>query len=158
AGTAYQGLVDRGLLQAGDTVLITAAAGGVGSAALLFCGGVGARPLGVASPPNHDSLRGLGAGAVFDYHAPAWVQQVRVVVPAGVDVLFECVGGQTKEQAVGAVRDGGRVISLIPPFGHFELERGVTSDSFAATGGRELLEALSRLVDAGQLVPQVEAV
>jgi NADPH:quinone reductase-like Zn-dependent oxidoreductase len=158
AGTAYQGLVDRALLQAGETVLITAAAGGVGSAAVQIAAALGAHPLGVASPPNHAYLRGLGAGDVFDYHAPDWVQQVRVVVPAGVDVLFDCVGGQTKDQAVGAVRDGGRVISVIPPFGHFDLERGVTSDAFAATGGRELLEALSRLVDAGQLVPQVEAV
>ena len=63
-GTAYEGLVDRGRLQAGQTVLITAAAGGVGSAAVQIAAALGARPLGVASPGNHDYLRGLGASAV----------------------------------------------------------------------------------------------
>jgi len=44
AGTAYEGLVDRGRLQAGETALITAAAGGVGSAAVQIAAAVGARP------------------------------------------------------------------------------------------------------------------
>jgi NADPH:quinone reductase-like Zn-dependent oxidoreductase len=158
AGTAHDGLVDRGLLQAGETVLITAAAGGVGSAAVQIAKAMGARPLGVASPPNRDYLRALGASEVFDYHAADWVQQVRAAVPSGVDLLFDCVGGQTKDQAVGAVRDRGRVISVIPPFGPLQLERGITGESFAAHGGRQRLEALSRLVDAGQLRPQIEAI
>ena len=49
-GTAYEGLLDRARLQAGETVLITAAAGGVGSAAVQIGAALGARPLGVATP------------------------------------------------------------------------------------------------------------
>lgn len=157
-GTAYQGLMDRGRLQAGETVLITAAAGGVGSAAVQIAAALGARPLGVASPGNHDYLRGLGASAAFDYHAADWAQQVRAAVPGGVDLLLDCAGGQTRDQAIGAVRDGGRVISIILQGLPAQLERGITGESFAAHGGRERLEALSRLVDAGTLRPQVEAV
>ena len=157
-GTAYEGLVDRGRLQAGQTVLITAAAGGVGSPAVQIAAALGARPLGVASPGNHDYLRGLGASAVFDYHAADWVQQARAAVPGGVDLLLDCAGGQTRDQAIGAVRDGGRVISIILQDPPAALERGITGESFAAHGGRERLEALSRLVDAGALRPQVEAV
>ena len=157
-GTAYEGLVDRGPLQAGETVLITAAAGGVGSLAVQITAAVGARPLGAASPGNHDFLRGLGASEVFDYHTADWAQQVRSVVPGGVDLLFDAAGGPAKDQAVAALRDGGRVISLIPPFGPLHLERGITGESFAASGGRQRLDALSRLVEAGQLRPQVEAV
>ena len=89
-GTAYQGLADRGRLQPGETVLITAAAGGVGSAAVQIAAALGARPLGVASPGNHDYLRGLGATAVFDYHAADWARQVRAAVPGGVDLLLDC--------------------------------------------------------------------
>jgi len=158
AGTAYEGVVDRGLLRSGETVLITAAAGGVGSAAVQIAASVGGHPIGLASPPNHQYLRGLGASEVFDYHAPHWVQQVLAVVPDGIDMLFDCAGGQTRDQAVGAVRDGGRAISVIPPFGPLQLERGITGESFVAHGGRRRLEALSGLVDAGQLRPQVEAV
>jgi NADPH:quinone reductase len=156
--TAYEGLVDRGRLQAGETVLITAAAGGVGSAAVQIAAALGARPLGVASPGNHDYVRGLGASAVFDYHAADWVQQVRAAVPGGVGLLLDCAGGQTRDQAIGAVRDGGRMISIVLQGPPARLERGITGGSFAARGTRERLEALSRLVDVGALRPQVEAV
>ena len=157
-GTAHEGLVDRGRLQAGETVLITAAAGGVGSAAVQIAAALGARPLGVASLGNHDYLRSLGASAVFDYNAADWVQQVRAAVPAGADLLLDCAGGQTRDQAIGAVRDSGRMISIVLQGPPAQLERGITGESFAAHIGRERLEALSRLVDAGTLRPQVEAV
>jgi hypothetical protein len=49
-------------------------------------------------------------------------------------------------------------MSVIPPFGPLRLERGITGESFVAHGGRRQLQALSRLVDAGQFGPQVEAV
>lgn len=158
AGTAYEGLVDRGMLQAGETVLVTAAAGGVGSAAVQIAAAMGARPLGVASPPNHDYLRSLGASEVFDYHAADWVQQVRAAVPGGVDLLLDGAGGQTRDRAIGAVRDGGRAIFIVLQGPPAQLERGITGESFAAHGGRDRLEALRRLVDAGTLRPQVEAV
>ena len=119
---------------------------------------LGARPLGAASPGNHNYLRGLGASAVFDYHDAGWARQVRAAVPGGVDLLLDCAGGQTRDQAIGAVRDGGRVISIILQGLPAQLERGITGESFAAHGGRERLEALGRLVDAGALRPQVEAV
>ena len=158
AGTAHEGLDDRGRLQAGETVLITAAAGGVGSAAVQIAAAMGARPLGVASPPNHDYLRSLGASEVFDYHAADWVQQVRAAVPGGVDLLLDCAGGHTRDQAIGAVRDGGRAISIVFPGPPAQLERGITGESFAAHVTRQRLEALRRLVDTGRLRPQVQAV
>lgn len=156
AGTAYEGLLDRGRLQAGETVLITAAAGGVGSAAVQIAAAAGARPLGVASPDNHDYLRSLGAGEVFDYHAADWPQRVRAAVPGGVDLLLDCAGGQTRDQAITAVRDGGRAFFIVLADPPATLERGITGESFAAHGGRRRLEALARLVDAGRLHLQVE--
>jgi NADPH2:quinone reductase len=112
-GTAHEGLVDHGKLRADETVLITAAAGGVGSAAVQIAAAMGACPLGVASPPNHHYLRSLGASEVFDYHAADWVQQVRAAVPGGVDLLLDGARGQTRDQAVGAIRDGGRAIFIV---------------------------------------------
>ena len=95
---------------------------------------------------------------MLDYHAADWVQRVRAAFPGGVDLLLDCAGGQTRDQAIGAVRDGGRVISIVLAGPPARLERGVAGESFAAHGGRERLEALSRLVDADTLRPQVEAV
>jgi NADPH2:quinone reductase len=158
AGTAYEGLIDRGRLQAGETVLITAAAGGVGSAAVQVAAAVGARVVAVASPPNHDYLLSLGASEVFDYHAADWAQQVRAVVPGGVDLLFDAAGGQTRDQALDAVRDGGRAISIVLQGAPLPLERGITGESFAAHGDRARLEQLAALVDADKLRPQADTV
>jgi NADPH2:quinone reductase len=158
AGTAYEGLIDRGRLQAGETVLITAAAGGVGSAAVQIAVAVGARVVAVASPPNHDYLRSLGASEVFDYHAAGWALQVRAVIPGGIDLLFDGAGGQTRDQALDAVRDGGRAISIVLQGAPLQPERGITGESFAAHGGRPRLEQLAALVDDGKLRPQAETV
>jgi NADPH2:quinone reductase len=155
-GTALDGLVDRGRLQPGETVLITAAAGGVGSAAVQLAAAVGARPLGVASQRNRDYLRGLGASEVFDYHAGDWVQQVRAAVPGGVDMLFDAAGGQTRDQAVRAVREGGRAIFLAGASA--QLRPGVVGESLDADITRQRLEAIGRLVETGRLRPQVETV
>lgn len=78
-GTAHEALVERARLRPGDTVLITAAAAGVGSLAVQIAAAVGARPLGVASQRNHDYLRGLGVQDVFDYHDADWVEQVHLL-------------------------------------------------------------------------------
>jgi NADPH:quinone reductase len=158
-GIAHKGLVDVGQLQADQAVLITAAAGGVGSLAVQIAAAVGARPLGVASAANHEYLRRLGATDVFDYHAADWVRQVRAAVPGGVDLLFDAAGGQTRDQALGAVRDDGRAVFIVLQSPAPEqLERGITAESFAANVDRDRLEALGRLVDNGKLRPQVEAV
>ncbi len=158
AGTAHEGLVDRGRLQAGQSVLITAAARGVGSAAVQIAAAAGARVFGVASPANNDYLRGLGATQVFDYHAADWAEQVRAAVPGGIDLLLDGAGGQTRDQAIGAVRDGGRAVFIVLQGPAARLERGITGEPFAAHVDRQRLEALRRLVEAGRLRPQVEAV
>jgi NADPH:quinone reductase len=98
----------------------------------------------------------LGASEVFDYHADDWVQQVLAVVPGGVDVLFDAAGGQTRDRAVGAVREDGRAIFLVGAPAH--LGRGVKGESLDADVNRQVLEAVGRLVEAGKLRPQVEAV
>ena len=154
-GTAWDGLVDHARLQADEMVLITGAAGGVGSVAVQVAAALGARPLGAASERNHDYLRGLGASEVFDYHVDDWVKQVLAVVPGGVDVLFDAVGGLTGDQAVGAVREGGRAIFLngAPA----RLGRGVVGESLDAEVNRQKLDEIGRLAEAGSLRPQIEA-
>jgi NADPH2:quinone reductase len=71
-------------------------------------------------------------------------------------VLLDAAGGETRDRAVGAVREGGRAIFLVGP--PAQLERGITGQSFSADVTRQRLEAIGRLVDAGKLRPQIEAV
>ena len=106
----------------------------------------------------HDYLLSLGASEVVDYHDADWAQQVRAVVSGGVNLLFDGAGGQTRDQALDAVRDGGRAISIVLQGTPLQPERGITGESFAAHGGRPRLEQLAALVDAGKLRPQAETV
>lgn len=111
-GTALEGLDDRAGLQDHEWLLVTAAAGGVGSAAVQIGRARGARVIGVASAGNHELLRDLGALASFDYHDPDWPAQVRTLVPNGVDVLLDAAGGETGASAVTTVKPGGRALLI----------------------------------------------
>jgi NADPH:quinone reductase len=155
AVTAYEGLVERAGLQAGETVLITAASGGVGTAAVQMARNIGARVVAVASTRNHGYLRDLGAEAAVDYHDPRFVEQLRSAVPNGFDVLFDGTGNEVRDQVLGLVRDGGRGIFIIggaPP-----ARAGVDFQYFGATTTAGRLEAIARLASGGELRMPIEA-
>ncbi|NED63748.1 zinc-binding dehydrogenase, partial [Streptomyces sp. SID10244] len=83
--------IRRAGLQSGHTVLVHAAAGGVGSFAVQIARSLGARVIGTASEANHDYLRTLGAEPVT--YGEGLIDRVRAVEPAGVDVILDYVGG-----------------------------------------------------------------
>ena len=149
AGTAHEGLVDRAKVQAGETVLVTAASGGVGSAALQIAKKAGARVVAVASARNQDYGRDLGADVAVDYNDSDFVEQLRSAAPNGVDVLFDGTGNEVRDQVLGLIRDGGRGIFIVggaPP-----ARDGVEFQAFAATGGTARLEAVAKLAAGGKL-------
>ena len=140
-GTAWDGLVNRGRLQAGETVLITAAAGGVGSAAVQLTAAVG--PARWAWPARVTAITcGAWARARCSITTPpTGPEQVLAVVPGGVDVLFDAAGGQTRDQAVGAVREGGRAVFLVGA--PAQLGHGVVGESLDADVTPRVLEAIA---------------
>ena len=154
AGTAYEGLVDRAKLQDSEAVLITAASGGVGTAAVQIAKSLGAHVVAVASARHHDYVRDLGAELAVDYHDPDFVEQLRSAVPSGFDVLFDGTGNDVRDQVVGLVRNGGRGIFIAgaPP-----AREGVEFQAFAATVNPTRLEAVARLVSEGKLRMPIEA-
>ena len=87
--TSLEGLVERLAIGEGESVLVTAASGGVGTIAVQMARALGARVLGVSSEANRDYVLALGAQAAFDYHDEHWPAQVREAFPDGVDALFE---------------------------------------------------------------------
>jgi len=107
---AHLGLHERGRLAAGETVLVHAAAGGVGSAAVQLAVAAGARVIAtVGDEKKADLVRGLGAELVIDYRrddfAAAALEATRGL---GVDVCFDGVGGQTTMQSLRCLGRGGR--------------------------------------------------
>ena len=155
--TAYQGIVEEIGLKEGETVLIAGAAGGVGTMAVQIAASLGARVLGTASPPNHDYLRSLGAAEGIDYHGD-WVAAVRTIAADGVDAVFDCVGGETFRRSFDAVRDGGRVVTIVAFGEEVEPGRGITYHAFSARAQRRKLEKLSEMFDAGTLRVEIEDV
>jgi NADPH2:quinone reductase len=114
-GTTWFALHDRGRLQAGETLLVTGAAGGTGTAAIQLGLAAGARVIAVAGGPEKVALcRALGAEVVVDHRAtPEWVELVREATGgAGVDVAYDPVGGATFHQVRRCMAWDGRLLVI----------------------------------------------
>jgi hypothetical protein len=124
------------------------------------------REVGSLSDRTNPAMRGapvesLPVAALQDRTLVAFTadrfEQVLAVVPGGVHLLVDCVSGQSGPGS--GCRARWRPSDLgDPPFGPLQLERASRANRSPHTGGRQRLEALSRMVDSGQLRPQVEAV
>lgn len=108
--TAYLMLVKLGSIREGDTVLIHAAAGGVGQAALQLCKMLGATTFGTASAAKHDRLAELGLDHPIDYRNKDFAEEVeRLTDGRGVDVILDAVGGATSRKNVKLLAPLGRL-------------------------------------------------
>jgi NADPH:quinone reductase-like Zn-dependent oxidoreductase len=109
--TAWRGLVTRGRVQAGDTVLITGASGGVATAAIQIARHLGARVYAVTTGANIDRVTALGADIVYDRERVDYSKQVwSDTQKRGVDLIFDSVGAVTWRQNVRAAARGGRIV------------------------------------------------
>ncbi len=157
--TAYLAIVEAIKVKRDETIVIAAAAGGVGSIAVQICHALGAKVIGTASAHNHEFVRQLGADVVIDYTQGDWVEAVKALHPEGVDAILSCIAGETKQRAPGAIRDGGRLCwisgeeRLGPP-----MERGI--QGWYAWGRPEawVLNELGKMADAGQLQVPIQEV
>jgi len=109
--TAYFGITDVAKVQDGDTVVISAAAGAVGSVAGQVAKILGARVVGIAGGPEKCAwlTDELGFDAAVDYKASDWREQLKEATPGGIDVNFENVGGEIMEAVFARLKIGGRV-------------------------------------------------
>ncbi|RKE20901.1 NADP-dependent oxidoreductase [Streptomyces sp. TLI_171] len=107
--TAWQALVDTAQVQAGDRVLVHAAAGGVGHLAVQIAKARGAYVIGTASAAKHEFLRGIGADETVDYRETDFAEAVR-----DVDVVLDTVGGDYQLRSLPTLRRGGLLVSILP--------------------------------------------
>ncbi len=113
AGLTAQQSLDTVGVGDGDTVLVHAAAGGVGHLAVQIAVARGARVIGTASVKNHEYLRSLGAEPVE--YGDALVPAVRELAPGGVDAALDYVGGDAITASAELAKDAGRTTSNVDP-------------------------------------------
>jgi len=108
--TAYFALAMRGRLQAGETVLVHGAAGGVGTAALQVAKGLGAKTIAVVSSEQKERIaREAGADRVVRSDGP-WKDRAKEISAGGVDVVLDPVGGDRFTDSLRSLRENGRVV------------------------------------------------
>ncbi|MFI7709366.1 SDR family NAD(P)-dependent oxidoreductase, partial [Nonomuraea sp. NPDC049480] len=108
--TAYHALVDLAGLQAGESLLVHAAAGGVGTAAVQFAQHLGAEVYGTASEGKWDAVRELGVPA--DRIASSRTLEFAQIFSGGVDVVLNSLAGEFVDASLGLLRPGGRFIEM----------------------------------------------
>jgi NADPH2:quinone reductase len=112
--TSYLALLDRARLSAGEWLLVHAAAGGVGLAALQIGKAVGARVIAGASGRDKLELcKAQGADAVIDTREEGWIERVRAITAGrGADVIYESVGGDLFEGSLKCIAWAGRLLVI----------------------------------------------
>ena len=107
--TAWQMLHRAARVQAGQTVLVHGANGGVGTTLAQLARHAGARVIGTASPQHHGRLRALGVEPI-DYHDPDLAGRVRALAPDGVDAVFDHLGLDSARRSYRLLARGGTLV------------------------------------------------
>jgi NADPH:quinone reductase-like Zn-dependent oxidoreductase len=138
---------------AGDTVVVSSAAGGVGSVVAQLLKVRGAEVIGIASQPNHAWLTSIGVTPVG--YGDGLAERVRRAAPSGVDAFIDTFGRQYVELAIELGVAPDRINTIIA----FDAAReyGVKSDGSATAASAEVLEEMVRLVVAGRITVPISA-
>lgn len=159
-GTAWEAIVRRLAVRPGETVLVHAGAGGVGSFAVQFAVAAGAQVLATAGPDGQDLLLELGAVPI-DYHKD---DPVRVALDhtagVGVDAVLDLVGGENLVASSAAARPFGRLATVLAPAGELThlYQRNQQLHGIMLTRERRRLEELTPLLERGTVRPVVRDV
>ena len=150
--TAWQALIVRAQLAEGERVLVHGAAGGVGSFAVQVARHKKAHVIATASKTNADFVMTLGADEVIDYRTTPFETVVR-----DVEVVFDTVGGDTRDRSWGILSKGGRLVTIAADAERLTQPR-VRDAFFIVEPNRVQLIEIARLIDAGVIRPIVGAV
>lgn len=165
--TAWEGLVDRAKVGAGQTVLVQGGAGGVGHVTVQLALAFGARVYATGRGPQASFIRSLGATPI-DLETPVDAYVTEHTGGHGFDVVYDTVGGVALDASFAAVRRFGHVVSALgwgthalAPLsfkgatysGVFTLHPLLSGEGRAHHG--EILREVARLVEAGKLAPRL---
>lgn len=151
--TAHQALFDVADLRSGQTLLVHAAAGGVGSMAVQLAKSCGARVIATASGAEHLPLiRKLGCDEAIDYKETRFENQVREV-----DVVLDPIGRDTQSRSLDVLKEGGILVSLMDqPPEDIARARGVRTAIIGIKPDGKRLADLAKLIDEGKFQPVIQ--
>lgn len=151
--TAWQALVTKAKLHAGQKVLIHAGSGGVGSIAIQIAKHLGATVVTTTSTDNIALVKSLGADEVIDYKTQDFAELVK-----DCDVVFDTLGGSTRSKSYATLKKGGILISVIAPADTSGLaeQLGVRSEVFFMWASGDQLAQFAALVERGVVKPVVD--
>lgn len=146
--TAWSALFDHARIQPGQSILVHAASGGVGSFAVQLAKLAGARVIATTSGPNVALVKSLGADEVIDYRSTDFAAVLK-----NLDVVIDALGGEMQARSFAVLRKGGHLVTLRPPgvdAARAE-QHGVRGSLVAvsAHGGRTA--ELASLIDTGHI-------
>jgi NADPH2:quinone reductase len=173
--TAYQALVRKANLQAGQTLLVQGASGAVGGFAVQLGKIIGAQVIALAREAQTQRVRELGADSVFARDDPALVTKVKALTTGGygVDAMLEVVNPQDARRSLELLHYNGHLLcidpmpnlSQVPPYTYAASIHEVALGGAYAAGHKPtqedfavMLEALLDLVASGRLSPMIERV
>jgi NADPH2:quinone reductase len=156
--TAYQSLFDTAKLKGGETLLVHAAAGGVGTFAVQLAKSCGAIVLGTASSRNHSYLNDLGIDEAIDYTKQDFRDSIKAICRGGVDVIFNCVGGDVLPRCPDVLKANGRLVSIVDPDGIEDLKvKGFNAEFVFVQPNHDELSQITKMIEAGKLSTFISA-
>ncbi|KAJ58351.1 zinc-containing alcohol dehydrogenase, quinone oxidoreductase [Enterococcus faecalis KS19] len=146
--TAWQALFDHGHLKEGETVLIHAGAGGVGTYAIQLAKEAGAHVITTASAKNHALLKKIGADEVIDYHTTNFAE-----VLTDVDLVFDTMGGEVQKNSFDVLKPNtGRLVSIVGiEDKQLAAEKNISAESIWLQPNGEQLQKIADLMAAGKV-------
>jgi NADPH2:quinone reductase len=153
--TAYQSLFEALNLHNGETILIQAAAGGVGGFAVQLAALQGASVVGTARGVNHDYVLNLGAERVIDYTVNEIGSVITAGFPDGIDAVIDTIGGEATFAVMDVLKRNGRMVSITTPksalIEEMVKEKNIRYEYVFVRPEAGQLEKLASLIDAGKI-------
>jgi NADPH:quinone reductase-like Zn-dependent oxidoreductase len=146
AQTAWQGLLEEGRLNKGQSVLIHGASGGVGTFAVQLAKLAGAHVIATTSAESIELVKSLGADDVIDYKSEDFSAKLK-----NIDLVFDTIGGETQKKSWGIIKKGGTLVSTVGADQKDAEEYQVTGKSFFMISNGARLQEIATLIDTAKL-------
>jgi NADPH:quinone reductase-like Zn-dependent oxidoreductase len=151
--TAWEAVIQSGEIKEGQSILIHAASGGVGSIAVQLAKYKGAYVIATTSAGNRDFVKSLGADEIIDYRSVNFKDVVR-----DADVVFDTIGGQVQEDSWSVLKSGGILVSVVQPPSEERASQSEVEGKFVfIQPNASILRELAKLIDNGSVRPVVGA-